>query len=148
MNGETRFYKTFSFVGSMPEKDIYCSIIKDAIDKHTKEIKEHCFYLNDTDETINNDWFNQIYIDAGYHPTNTYDYLPVYFEIASQLVEKGLCKQVKIDFEWMGDKAGDYTKNSYTIQKQDGKIVFLMDRITKTITQEQINPSLLVKRYY
>ena len=147
MFGDTRFYANFSFIGSMPEKDIYCSIIRDAIDKNIKEIKEHCFCFNDKDETIINDWFNQIYIDAGYHPSITYDYLPVYFEIASQLVEHGLCKQVKIDFEWMGDKAGDYTKNSYTICKQDGKIVFLMDRVQKTITQEQVHPSLLVRRY-
>ena len=90
MNGDTRFYANISFIGSMPEKDVYYSIIKDAIDKNIKEIKEHCFCFNDKDETIINDWFNQIYIDAGYHPSITYDYLPVYFEIASQLVEHGL----------------------------------------------------------
>ena len=146
MFGDTRFYANFSFIGSMPEKDIYCSIIRGAIDKNIKEIKEHCFCFNDVDETIKNDWFNQIYIEAGYQPSSVYDYLPVYFEIASQLVEQCLCKQVKIDFEWMGNKAGDYTKNSYTICKQDGKIVFLMDRVQKTITQEQIDISNLVRQ--
>lgn len=146
MFGDTRFYANFSFIGSMPEKDIYCSIIRDAISKNVKEIKEHSYCFSDTDETIINDWFNQIYIEAGYQPSSTYDYLPVYFEIASQLVEQGLCKQVKIDFEWMGDKAGDYTKNSYTICKQDGKVVFLMDRVKKTITQEQIDISNLVRQ--
>lgn len=146
MFGDTRFYANFSFIGSMPEKDIYCSIIRDAISKNVKEIKEHSYCLSDTDETIINDWFNQIYIEAGYQPSSTYDYLPVYFEIASQLVEQGLCKQVKIDFEWMGDRAGDYTKNSYTICNKDGKVVFLMDRVQKTITQEQIDISNLVRQ--